>query len=299
MATVAQLDKALSDMEAIAKGGSTGHSKTPKSTTEANGGLSSEGDKGELSVTGDLNGTPAAGVAKASKGGKKNLKQWAKDDESSSSESSSDNARKGGDEDEDDDDIDKAVEDDSEESSSESESESTSGEPPVKKGKTKKSASLADLMKSDSSVGPVVDVSPFIEGLVDQVSDADTRLRKSVKLMHEEQRAFQRAEAKVLGALAKSIQEVQERLGGIENAPVGARKSVLTKSEVNERFTENGAGIGSDDFEFSKPQVLDALVELAKSHQIEPLEVSRYETTDSMELGTQRKVEEFLTKSAR
>jgi hypothetical protein len=43
--------------------------------------------------------------------------------------------------------------------------------------------------------------------------------------------------------------------------------------------------------------VLDAMVELAKSHQIEPLDVSRYETTGSMELGVQHKVEGYLNKS--
>jgi hypothetical protein len=279
MATEEQILKALSEMEAIAKGGS---GKLPKSTSEANGGLSNEGDKGEMSVS-------------AKKGGK-TLAQWVQETDES-------DAQKGAEEsdfEDEDEDVFKAESDDDDESSSDDEDEESSSddesedEPPMKKGKARKS-SISDLMKSDSSAGPVIDISPFIEGLVDQVSDSDMGLRKAVVALQNEQRAFNRAQSKVLSLMAKSMIAMQERMEGFENLPAGGRRSVVSKSEIDERFDE---GVGSAGFAFNRDQVLDAMTELVKSHQIEPIEVTRYEVTSSMEQDTQRKVEQFLNKSA-
>lgn len=277
------LMKALSEMEAIAKGGK---GKLPKTTAEANGGLSNEGDKQELAVKGEdeddfdeeqvsEDEASEEAVEKAhKKGKKKGLVEWAKEEES-------EEAHKGH---------------GSDDEESEDESESESEEPPMKKGKKVKKSTIADLVKSDSQAGAVVDVSPLIENLVDQVSEAVEDMRKSIDDSRDEQSGFNRALAKAVNLTAQSVLALNKRFDGIEDLPAGSRRTALTKGEVQERFDEGGEG--GDVLDFNRHQVLDAMTDLAKSGSIPTIDVTRYETTGTMDPDVLKKVENHLKKSA-
>jgi len=286
-----ELVKALSEMEAIAKGGD----KMPKNTAQANGGLSTEGDKTEMATQG--------GEQKVAKGGKK-LSRWAKDSKSSDSDSESTSkackAMKKDDESSesessDEDSTSKAykamnAQESSDEESSEESSESSESSDDKSSTKAKKST-IANLMKSDSVAGPVVDVSPFIERLVDQVSEAEYDLRKSLVSFHEEQSNQNKSLRKAISAMGNLMLEINNRMKDIEDAPVGQRKSVLSKSEISERFEEQPV-------DFSKSMVLDALVDLTRTGQVSSLDVSRYEVTNTMEPNVHKAVEGYLRKGA-
>lgn len=295
--------KALSDMEAIAKGGvSPGTSgegnKTPTSTSQANGGLSDEGNKKELSVSAKKSddedegvddadfeallegeGVDTDDVEKAKKGKKRkqSLSQWAKEEEEEHS--------KGLDGDEDDD-FEKANDDDSDDDDDDSDDETEKC--------AKKSVgdlnrdSLSDLVKATDAGGPVVDVSPFLETLVDQVSDADMQVRKALTDMYEEQSQYNEGLRKSVVALGNLVLDINKKIDGFGDLPVGERKTVLSKSEIHERFEEE------NEPDFTKAQVLDAMCDLAEAGKVTPIDVSRYETTNTMEPPVAKAVNDHL-----
>jgi hypothetical protein len=135
----------------------------------------------------------------------------------------------------------------------------------------------------------VVDASGFVEKLVDEVSEAEADLRKSILGFQEEQHFQNKAVRKSLTALGNLVLEISERLKTVEDSPVGVRKSVLSKSEISERF--------EPEFDFNKSQVLDALVELAQRGVVQPVDVSRYEGTNSMDPPVLKAVQDHLRKS--
>jgi len=231
----------------------------------------------------------AKGKKPAKSGKKLSLKEWAE-------QGSEESAHKGEDGDdfeevaEDEEDIDKAVDDDDSESeSSDDEESSEDDEPPVKK--AKKSTDIADIMKSDGANGGLIDVSPFIESLVEQVSESDQRLRKSVIALRDESRAYNRAQSTVINILAKAMVKLEKSLEAFGDLPAGERQTALSKSEVEERFEAPA-------FQFSRGQVLDAMFELTKSNQISGLAVTNYESFGSMESDVLAKVEAYFKKSA-
>ena len=264
-----QLLKALSDMESIAKGEDSGMSgvgnKIPTTTAQANGGLSDEGDKQEMAVTSkSVEDEDDAGIEKGKKGKKLSLKEWAE-------EEATEHASKGdyGDDDDDDD------EDDDEDESMD------------KGSKCKKSMDISDLLKSDTDVGPVIDAVPVIEQFVDVVAESDNELRKSVDFLSQRLHGQQN----VLKAMSKVLLGMQETLGNLMDQPAGQRRTVLSKSEIHERFEDEGP-------QFSKSQVLDAMVNLCQRGTVTPVDVSRFEVTNSMEPNIRKAVEDELKKSA-
>jgi len=275
-----QLVKALSQMEAIAKGDPKG--KLPKTTDAANGGFSTEGDAGEMGVGGEPN---LSDMGKATKGGKKKtLADWAKENSEETSSEEVSKAMNNEDESED--------ESEEEESSEEmSEDEEEMSKASKKKSKLARKSTIANLIKSDAAAGPVVDVSPFIEHLVDQVSDAEHDLRKAIVGMREEQGLYNNAFRKSIVAMGNLILDIKKGLDEIRDLPAATRKSVLSKSEVFERFEEERP-------DFSKSQVLDAMLQMAQAGKIKPIDVTRYETTNSMDGNVRKSVEDFLRKSA-
>lgn len=257
-----QLAKALSDLESIVKSEGATTSKMPKSTAQANGGLSDEGDKEELSTSGGDQSTAA-----------KSLQEWAEENEE---------------------DVEKAApagDDDDSSSSDDDDDSSSSDDEPVSK--CKKSTSLADVIKSDSATGPVIDASPFIEALVEQVSKADQRLRKSVDDSFSQQAKFNAQMQKAVSALGNVVLEMNKKVGGLMESPTGERKSVLSKSEINERFEEAPV-------DFTKSQVLDAMFDLVKSgsRDVTPIDITKYESSNFMEPNVRQAVEGVLRRSA-
>lgn len=271
-----QLLKALSDMEGIAKGEDSGMTgvgnKTPTTTAQANGGLSDEGDKQELAVTAkSVEEDEDAGIEKGKKGKKMSLKEWAEEEETEHADMD-----KGG-----------YGDDDEDESMDDDDDDDDEGESMDKGSKCKKSMDISDLLKSDTDVGPVIDAVPVIEQFVDAVSESDNELRKSVD--HLSRRLG--GQQNVLKAMSKVLLGMQETLGNLMDQPANSRRTVLSKAEIHERFEDEGP-------QFSKSQVLDAMVNLCQRGQVTPVDVSRFEVTSSMEPNVRKAVEDELKKSA-
>ena len=273
--------KALSDMEAIAKSGvSEGMggkgNVVPKSTSQANGGLSGEGDPKPVSVTAkgqdedDNDFDFEEFESDVEKGGgkkKKTLSEWAKEEED-------EEAHKGMSADEDD----ESMDDDD---------EAYKGKKKMKDKACK--GTVADLIKSE--MGEVLNISPFLEELVDQVSDAEQDLRKSVIELAEQQDVHNKTLRKSVVAMGNLVLDIKKSLDTLMDQPTTDRRSVLSKSEVVERFEEAAPTL-------SKHQVLDAMVNLVQKGQLNSIEVARYETTNSMEPSVRKAVEDELRKSA-
>lgn len=292
-----QLLKAISDMEAIAKGkdvspGMSGKGNdVPRTTSQANGGLSGEGDQGEMAVTASSPAYASKGDEEefdfdsldsddsTAKGGngkkKKSLVDWAKEEEDEEAhkgdygddddESMDDSDSDSGDDDADDEDDDKKV--------------TEKGYRAVKGN----NETLADLVKSDASMGPVVDVAPFLERLLDQVSDALENQNRAIADIGQQVNSQQR----VLKALGNVSLENKNLLKSFGDQPAGDRRSVLSKSEMVDRFEEAAP-------DFSKAEVLDAMVDLCQQGKVNPVAVSRYETTNTMEPEIRKSVEGHL-----
>lgn len=252
-----KLVKALSELEEVVEKGDP-KGKMPKSTDEANGGLSTEGDKSEMATTGS--------VTKAVKGKKKTLTQWAKEEEEEEAHKAV------------------AADEDSEDEESDEESESEESEDETSK------STISDIMKSDTASGPVLDVAPFLETLVDTVSEADMELRKALVELHEEQSEFNSALRKAVVGIGNLVLEMKEDMADVMNRPAGTRKSVLSKSDVIERFEEETPS-------FSKSQVLDTMIDLVQKGQIDALSPTIYETSNFMDPTVKDKVETALRKS--
>ena len=255
--------KALADMEELAKGesGMTGvGNKTPSTTAQANGGLSDEGDKKELAVKGVAGDESKEMTAKGGDKKKKTLSEWAKEEESEEAHKAMD------------DDDDESMDDDDEKEKE-------------YKSETKK-ATISDMMKSDSSSGPVIDAVPVLESFVDTVSDAQNDLRKSVESVSE----LVQAQNRVIKSLAKVVMKSQEQIAELLDQPVGERKTVLHKSEVSERFEQPMPQVNKSD-------VLDILIRKCQAGEISPIDVTRYETTLSMDPALAKSVRDEIRKS--
>ena len=262
--------KALSDLEDIAKGDAL-----PKDQKGANGGLSKEGKA----------------MAVKSDGREDDDEEELEDEEKSFSEwlESESALLKGDEEDESQED---EGDDEGEEEAPEAAEEEDEGEEDEEAEKSLGSqASISDIIKSNSATGPVVDVAPFIETLVDQVSDSDENLRKSIVALQDQQSGFNDTLQKSIVALGNLVLDMNKKLNSVWDAPVSGRKSVMSKSEVAERFEAAAPA-------FNKTQVLDTMVELVQKGHINPIDVSRYEATNSMEPNVRQTVETYLKKIA-
>lgn len=301
--------KALDALEGDVKKG-----KIPAEMKDADGGFATEGDGSVLQVSASEN---AEGAVKKSKGAgeafkkakKKKVKKAPPMDTSSSSSSESSPDEEGSPDDDmsssSPDAMSKAVQSSSSSSSDSdsmskatsasdmSSSESSSGEGEVSKAKAKKSKKAPSMKKSlrevaddNDDLKKAMDISPFLEGLVDQLSDALGETRKSMTKRFTEIGERDDLVKKALIAIGKEvvsqgemIKSLVERLEEVPSAS-RSRKSVLNKSDIVEKSFQKGEG--SDQIDHRDPKVkvkvLNWLLNKAEKGEIAAPLVSQYES---------------------
>ncbi len=271
--------KALDELESNVEKGD----KIPDEMKNPNGGLATEGEDLESEISAS-EGEPTQ------KGDKKTLevfkgakpKPKMKKTESMSEESGSED--------------DSESESESEEDMSKAESSSAGSEESVEKSSKKKEkvkkSSFRDRVEKQPELKKAMDVSNFLESLVDLVSDADSEMVKSIVELHDEQKGFNGKLAKAMISIGRRLVKSEERneklFSMVESLteklevlpdPGRTRKSVLHKSEIMER---NLAGRGENgEIDHNDPKVRKAMLEwmMDKSMQgkLSPLIVTQYE----------------------
>jgi DNA-binding ferritin-like protein len=126
-----------------------------------------------------------------------------------------------------------------------------------------------------------IEVSNFLEDLVNEVGDSIDKLNKS---QGEGAGAIKKSITD-MGEIMKSTMETMkasfdalgERMKALETTPVGGRKSVLVKGE--ERFTEGG---DEDSAKISKAQIVDKLLILKSAGKATTLDIASFETTGKL-----------------
>jgi hypothetical protein len=164
--------------------------------------------------------------------------------------------------------------------------------------------SFRDSSRESSNIRKGMDASPFLEGLVDNVSDEIDGMRKAIVYVQDmnmaamsEQGAFNQKLSKAIVAMGNLITEQNEMLKSLGGRPAGVRKSVTNVSEVHERFEKSGAGAGGE-FQFDRNTVLRKAVEMVEQGKLPGTVVIGYETTGSMEPQFQKSVYDELLKSS-
>lgn len=262
--------KSLNELEeAVLKSGDELLEQDPE------GGLSTEGE-------------PLSKKAPKGKGG-----DVAKADDGSDENSDDDDVEKGGDEESDEESEEDASEDDA------SEEDESSDEPPmpmkknyksVKKG-DKTSKSLRERADDDETMQKAIEVSEFIEAMVDQTSEALADLQKSfdgelstVNDRLEKSEAYQRnfngRLAKGLIDIGKVLVATQQMVKALTDKPnPQMRKSVLSASEIEEPSRSGDDGSAQHRHE----QVAEWLFEKSMAGEIDSLLVTQFEVHRSVD----------------
>jgi hypothetical protein len=189
----------------------------------------------------------------------------------------------------DDSDLEKAEDEESEGGEDEDTSEEEESSPEEETAK-----SLREGIEEDDVVKSAIEVSDFLERLVDQTVESVDGLHKSFSLLKKSQRDFNgdlRDAVVAIGnevmRVSKSLDQITEALG---NQPVGRARAQMSKSLqasavqagnqqlVQPRFDGDEGG----EFEFSKSQALEALMTLAQTGKVHPIVVTEYETSGSL-----------------
>ena len=167
-----------------------------------------------------------------------------------------------------------------------------------------------------------VEISPFLYELTRAIGSAlagsETRVVKGleaaltkianrVSVIEKSQAATAAAQDEFNKSLAEAVVGIGETVGATADAtakqahlPVGAPKSQTRlgsdASGVNVMSKSYG-GPGGLDMNLSKSMISDALVELAKSKEVQPIEVVRFESANELLPATRAKVEAFVRKN--
>lgn len=155
------------------------------------------------------------------------------------------------------------------------------------------SKSMRDRMLDNDDLRKGVEVSPFLEGLTDVVAGELESIEKSLGEFSGAQREFNGKIAKALVAIGRQQAAIAERLGVLANLPAGERRSALNKSEVQERFAQEGGGQP----QFSKAQTLEIMMDMLQKGEIPAAAISTYEVSDTMDPVIAQKVTHQLKKS--
>lgn len=146
---------------------------------------------------------------------------------------------------------------------------------------------MKSLVQANESLQKGFEISSFLEGLTDVITEGVDGLAKSQGEFQNEQRAFNQKIAKALVAIGNMLTGQQQAQDEDGEAPVIRPRAVLSKSEAVERFQEVSGG---ERPRYTKTQTLDALVELAQKSEVPTMAVSAYESSDFMEADIVGKV---------
>lgn len=147
---------------------------------------------------------------------------------------------------------------------------------------TKKS--LSDYASENEAVSKGLEMSPFLAGwaqvqhesLQSQEDRIVGRILKSLKSLDNDNAEYQMQLAKSMQALAEVITLQSQRVEQIESTPARGPKSAQV---VEKSFGPGGAASAGQGEMLQKSQILDTLVDMAKSQRISPTEVVKFEST--------------------
>ncbi len=142
--------------------------------------------------------------------------------------------------------------------------------------------------------------------VVKSLTDTLGAIAHRVEGLEKSLAATQSAQDEYNSALAKAVVGIGEAVGTTAEAtaqqaqlPVGAPKSqsmggVQQSNNGVNVLNKSYAGPGGLDMNMNKSLVSEALVELAKSNEIQPIEVVRFETSNELLPATRAKVEALV-----
>lgn len=174
----------------------------------------------------------------------------------------------------------------SSESMSKAEDSSEEGVRKSKK-KSKVTKSFKQEAEDDDKLSKAMEVSGFLEGLVDKTSDSLSDMQKALVELHEYNQGFDSKIAKALIAIGKKVDSQDELLKSLVDRlegtpdPSRMRKSMLSKSDVRSRFEGD---VDPNDLKKADHQdprfrqkVTALLLKKAMSKEIDPQYVTMYE----------------------
>lgn len=132
-----------------------------------------------------------------------------------------------------------------------------------------------------------IDVSDFLKSLTLHVGDCIDTLSDYVKKSEKSSEGRMETIEKSLEQVAENFKNVGivlkgivDAIGLVENSAVRAPKSVITKSDVAERFDSNEIMSGiSQDPTIAKGQISGRLLDLAKAGKVRDLDIINFEQT--------------------
>lgn len=142
--------------------------------------------------------------------------------------------------------------------------------------------SLADVAAENEDVSKGLELSSFLSGWVDAQSDTlssvESRIRKSIESIHDEQKEYQTELAKSIVGLAEVLSLQSQRIEQLESTPARAPKSAI--SAVEKSF--GPGGVAPQGESLSKSQVLNYLTQMVESGKASATEVIKFESTSAI-----------------
>jgi len=178
-----------------------------------------------------------------------------------------------------------AVEDNSEEETTEDDSNSDS-EDTVEEDEAENTEEdgedFASEANEDEVIQKSVEVSDFLESLVNQIGESIDPLTKALIKSHGKTEKRYEDIATMVGNLSTVVKGLAQELGAIKNSPVRLNKSQTTDAKPLEKTFEpdatgekiNKAAMG----DFTPAKIADGMFELMKKGECDPLEITRFET---------------------
>lgn len=140
--------------------------------------------------------------------------------------------------------------------------------------------SFTDEADEDEVIRKSVEVSDFLESLVNQIGESIDPLTKALIKSQANQEQRYADIAKMVGNLSTVVKGLAQELGAIKNSPVRMKKSVTKEVSAPEKTFEPEDTANKDGGkELSKSQVADGMFELMKKGEVDPLEISKFEVT--------------------
>jgi hypothetical protein len=122
-------------------------------------------------------------------------------------------------------------------------------------------------------------------------------IEKSQSAATAAQDEFNKSLADAVVGIGESVGATAEATAASAQMPVGAPKSQMRQTQATGNLNvmnKSYDGPGGLDMNMSKAVISDALVELVKSNEVQPLEVVRFETTSDLLPATRAKVEALV-----
>jgi hypothetical protein len=150
------------------------------------------------------------------------------------------------------------------------------------------------LLDENEDLEKGLEVSPFLAEFANTIAEASDASMSEVRKGFDEQKSFNRKLQKAIVTMGNMIMELGGKVEDYGDQPATARKTVLNKSEVQEREFQKSEGLP----QFSRAQVLSALTDMVVKGEadVDPIAVSSYESTGYLDPSLVQRVNARLVK---